>query len=273
MKKPHTAIFFFYFLIQLFDGIQAQCIDQEHVFKPGESVYYEVAYNWGIIWVDAGDVHFKVDTLVQDGKPMYYFDSSGKSHRFYDWIFKVRDRYQSVVDAQTFQPVWFTRDTYEGGYEVNNRYDFDFDRGKVISAISNTDRPLTIDTLDIQPCTYDVLSAIYYARNIDFKGLKENDKVPIRFIIDGEFFDLYIRYLGKESIKTRDGKYYRCIKFSAMLVEGTIFKGGEDLIVWITDDPYKIPVFIEAKIIIGSVKAYLTGYEGIEKRLDFDPEP
>jgi len=249
----------------------AQCLDREPVFNSGEAIYYEVAYNWGVIWVDAGEVYFKVDTLINRDKIHFYFDSFGKSYPFYDWIFKVRDHFQSVVDAETFQPVWFTRDTYEGGYEVKNRYDFDFDNGKVISSISHSESPPAIDTLDIQPCTYDVLSAIYYARNIDFSGLNENDTIPIRFIIDGEFFDLYIRYLGKETIKNRNEKHYNCIKFSAMLVEGTIFKGGEDLFVWVTDDQYKIPVFIEAKILIGSIKAYLTGYDGIGKLLDIVP--
>jgi hypothetical protein len=50
-----------------------------------------------------------------------------------------------------------------------------------------------------------------------------------------------------------------------MLVEGTIFKGGEDLMVWVTNDENKVPVMVEAKILIGSVKAYLTGYENLKE--------
>ena len=61
---------------------------------------------------------------------------------------------------------------------------------------------------------------------------------------------------------TRDGKKYRCIKVSALLVEGTIFKGGEDMLIWITDDSNRIPVLVEAKILIGSVKACLNKVEG-----------
>ncbi|MBN2173884.1 MAG: DUF3108 domain-containing protein [Bacteroidales bacterium] len=253
-----------YFCFLIFSNrISAQCIDRPPVFEPGETIHYEVAYNWGFLWVDAGEVYFKADTVTRDGKFCYYFDSFGKSYSFYDWIFKVRDRYQSYVDTAAFQPISFIRDTYEGGYEVNNRYDFDFDNGKVKSSISHSDKPLTVDTLEIKPCTFDVLTAIYYARNLDFDGMKIGDTVPIWFIIDGEIFELYIRYLGREKYKNRDGIKYNCIKFSAMLVEGTIFKGGEDLYVWVTDDRYKIPIMVEAKIIIGSVKAYLIGYEGI----------
>ena len=42
-----------------------------------------------------------------------------------------------------------------------------------------------------------------------------------------------------------------------MLVKGTIFKGGEDLLVWVTDDNKRVPVLVEAKILVGSVKAIL----------------
>ena len=48
-----------------------------------------------------------------------------------------------------------------------------------------------------------------------------------------------------------------------MLVEGTIFKGGEDMTIWVTDDGNRVPIMVEAKILIGSVKAIITGAEGL----------
>ncbi|NJK87753.1 MAG: DUF3108 domain-containing protein [Bacteroidales bacterium] len=77
---------------------------------------------------------------------------------------------------------------------------------------------------------------------------------------------MFIRYLGKETIETKEGIKYNCIKFSSLLVEGTIFKGGEDLIVWVTDDKNRVPVLVQAKILVGSVKAYLTGTEGLRNK-------
>ena len=47
------------------------------------------------------------------------------------------------------------------------------------------------------------------------------------------------------------------------MVEGTIFKGGEDMFIWVSDDKNRVPVLVEAKILIGSVKAYLTGTKGL----------
>jgi hypothetical protein len=92
---------------------------------------------------------------------------------------------------------------------------------------------------------------------------KVNDLIPIVSIIDNEVFHLHLRYLGHETIEHKNGKKYNCVKFSALLVEGTIFKGGEDLEVWVTNDANKVPVLVEAKILIGSVKAYLHEATGL----------
>ncbi len=247
--------------------LDAQCMAGRHAFLSGERLEYEVAYNWGMLWVNAGRVTFSVDTLTQEGASLYKLDSYGESYRFYDWFYKVRDRFQGHVDAGTLAPAWFLRNTYEGGYAVNNTYTYDWERGLVISDTENSKRPRSVDTLAIEPCTFDVLSAIYYARSLDFEGRQPGEKVPLRFLIDGQFYDLFIRYLGREVKENRDGKAYLCHKFRALLVEGTIFKGGEDLVAWVTADANKIPVMVEARILIGSIKAYLTGYENLVEEL------
>ena len=46
-------------------------------------------------------------------------------------------------------------------------------------------------------------SSVYYARNIDFAKYKVGDKIPFSMFLDNEVYDLYIRYLGKETVKTK----------------------------------------------------------------------
>ena len=84
--------------------------------------------------------------------------------------------------------------------------------------------------------------------------------------IDDKVYNLYIRYLGKETIKTRYGKF-RAIKFKPLLIQGTIFEGGEQMVVWVTDDKNKIPVRIESPISVGSVKVDMMGYHNIRHPL------
>jgi hypothetical protein len=57
-------------------------------------------------------------------------------------------------------------------------------------------------------------------------------------------------------LKTKYGSY-KTIMFKPKLIEGTLFKGGEEMTVFVTDDKYKIPVYIETPIVVGKVKVYL----------------
>ncbi len=243
---------------------KAQCLENKvSSFSIGERVDYDVYYNWGFIWVHAGEVYFQVNSTAHSGKKAYHFISEGTSRPNYDWLYKVRDRYESKVTYDGFKPLWFQRDTYEGGFKVDEEYHYITEENKVAFSLVNSKSALKKDTLDIQPCSYDVLATVYHARTIDFDQYQSGDKIPISVLIDGELHPLYIRYLGKETIETRDKKKYRCIKFKPLLVEGSIFKGGEDMTVWVTDDKNKIPVLVEAKILVGSIKAYLSKTTGI----------
>lgn len=252
-------------LISYYNAVsQEKCKLIDIPFQKGEVVTYRAVYNWGFIWVNAGDVFFKVLDTTYNGNPSIFFKSYGWSLKQYDWFFKVRDRFESIVNPSNLQPYWFERDTYEGGFETYNRYVFNHEKMEVDIISQTSKRPFKKEVIPLKSCTFDVLSAIYYCRTLSFEGLRVGDKIPLTMAIDNEIFDLYVRYLGKDKLVTRDGLMYNTIKFSAMLVEGTIFKGGEDLIVWVTDDSNRVPLLVEAKILVGSVKAMVTGMEGLK---------
>lgn len=260
----NTKIIPFIFIFSLcYQRLQSQCITINNTITSGEKISYEVYYNWGFLWFNAAEVYFKTDSLVQNNVPLYHFISKGSTHENYDWFFKVRDCYESYVDARTFKPFLANRNTSEGNYKVNERYAFNQSKGLLYSSVVTSKKPLKLDTLKVPPCIFDVLSATYYARNIDFSKYKPGDKIPIDIIIDNEIFNLYIRYIGRETITNKDKSRYRCIKFKALIIEGSIFKGGEDLTVWVSDDETKIPVYIEARILVGTIKAYIIEATGL----------
>ncbi len=246
---------------------KGQCKVKETTFKTGEKLTYEVSYNWSFVWVSAGKVIFETDTITVNNKRFFHFKGTGKSYSFYDWFYKVRDKFASVADKKTLLPVESQRNTSGGNYKVNNSYLFDYDKNRVISSTQNSKSPLAIDTLKLEPCTFDLLSAVYYTRTLNFADKTPGYEVPVRFVIDGEFYEITIKYLGKEIVKTKDGKQYNCIKFSANLVAGTIFKEGKEIFVWVTNDRNKIPIMVEASIMVGSIKAYLSAYQGLKYEL------
>jgi hypothetical protein len=112
-----------------------------------------------------------------------------------------------------------------------------------------------------------MLSSIYYTRSLDLRNLSKEVPVPITVLIDDSLFQIKIRRLGEEVVENRDGNRYRCIKVSATMVKGTIFKEDEEVIIWLTDDENKIPILVEAKILVGTVKAYLKEAKGLKTPL------
>lgn len=257
---------FLLFLVFL-TGANAQCFKDNHVFKDGEFISYEVSYNWGPIWVDAGLVTFSIVKDTYAAKPAWHLKSSGRTYKSYDFFYKVVDYYDAWIDPVTFKPFEFRRSVYEGGYKLLNTLRYDRTGKTVYSCTKTNNNPVRYDTLSPGPCVYDPISAVYVARTLDISGLTHNERIPVTVVIDDSTYSIYIRYLGKEVVENRDGRQYRCIKFSAKMVQGTIFRGDEDVIVWVTDDDNRIPVYIEAKILVGTVKAYLKEMKGIRNPL------
>jgi hypothetical protein len=242
---------------------QAQCTRENSVFGAGEHVSYNAFYNWGFIWLNAGEVTFSVESAQWKDQPAYHLKSVGVTHKGYDKLFMVRDTFETYVDKESLRPFEFKRITNEGSYSSFHHYIFNNNNRTIRSSISKEGGPVKHSVLPWPDCTFDILTMIYQARNIEFSKYKKGDKIPIVMIVDGEIHHLHIRYLGKEVAQTRDGRQFRCLKFSPLLVKGTIFEAGEDMTVWVTDDQNRVPIVVEAKILIGSVKAVFVEAEGL----------
>jgi len=222
-------------------------------FQEGEVINYNVYYSIIGLYINAGSASFEVNQEKLNNKPVYHVTGSGTSNSSYDWIFKVRDKYESYIDTNTLQPLKFIRNVDEGGYKINENVTFNKESN---TAVTNK------GVIKIPACVQDVISSIYYARNIDYSKYNPDEKIPFTMLLDNEIYNLYIKYIGKEVIKTRYGKF-KAIKFSPLLVKGTIFSGGEKMMVWVTDDANHIPIRIESPISVGSVKVDMMGYKGL----------
>ena len=244
-------------LCQLLNQISAQCKPQIWSFQAGEQLNFDIIYNWGFIWVDAGKVEFKANKEILDGKEVFHFSGTGVSLPKHDWFFKVRDYFNAWAEVSDLAPIKHTRNTSEGKYQAEEKYTFDYNKQKIYSNIKTSAKERKLDTIPYQPCVFDIMTAVYYARTIDLSKYGVNQKIPLSMIVDNKIYHLYGRYLGKETIKDRSKRSFNCLKFSILLVEGTIFKGGEDLHVWISDDNNRVPIYIEAQVVVGTVKAYI----------------
>ncbi|MEI3801911.1 Protein of unknown function [Chitinophaga ginsengisegetis] len=229
------------------------CSIRNSSFNAGESITLKVFYNLGKMYVGAGEATFNVALERFANRDVYHVVGDGKTYRAYDWIFKVRDRYESYIDTATLQPLKFIRNVNEGGYKIFNNVVFNQAGHQAIS---------TNGTFTVPPCVQDVISAIYYARNIDFNKYNTGDKIPFAMFLDDQVYNIYIRYMGKEEVNTKFGKF-RAIKFKPLLIKGTIFEGGEKMTVWVSDDANKVPLRIESPISVGNIIVDMINYTNL----------
>lgn len=226
-------------------------------FNVGEKLSFKAYYNWGFIWVNAGKVNFSVH---RNSDSTMLLKSEARSLTSYDWLFKVRDTFKVTVTADSLKPLEFYRNTYEGGYWVKNQFEFDYANYLIRCQLNNSKISSNTKSIGYKKGVRDVLSSVYFARTIDFSGYNIDDKIRLPMIVDGKIYPLYIRYHGKERVKLPGGRFYDAIKFTAILIPGTIFKGGEDLTVWVTNDNRRVPLMVESKILVGSVKAVINPF-------------
>jgi len=232
---------------------QDQCSIRNSAFKAGERISMTVYYAVAGVYVNAGTATFTNILETLNNKPVYHIIGDGKTNSSYDFLYKVRDRYETYIDTMTMQPLKFIRNVNEGGYKKYQNVTFN----KTASTAVTNDGVFKVPT-----CVQDVVSAVFYARNVDFSSLQPNDKINFSMFLDNEVFNMYIRYLGQETIKTKYGKF-RTHKFKPLLIKGTIFEGGEQMIVWVSDDMNRIPVRIESPISVGKVKIDMMSHENL----------
>lgn len=233
------------------------CDVRNTAFNAGESITYKVFYTVAGAYLGAGEATFNSNVETFQNKPVYHVTGEGKTYSFYDNFFKVRDKYESYIDTATLQPYRFIRNVNEGSYKKYENVTFN---KATNTAVTNS------GVYKVPECVQDVLSAIFYARNIDFDKYKKDDKIAFSMFLDNEVYEMYIRYLGKETVKTRYGKF-RAIKFKPLLIKGTIFEGGEKMTVWVSDDGNRVPVRIESPISVGSVKVDMISNRNLRHRL------
>ena len=236
------------------------------VFQAGEELSFALQYTWGAMNTDVGHATIRLDTLTFNGEKAFLIDAFGKTTRFFDWVFKVREDFKSWFTRDGMRPLKFTRDTYEGGYVARNTYLYDWDAQEPVihaDVYSSKQGQRSLD-LPLTPCTFDLPSLFYFARNMNFDVVDPGKRYPMTFAIDDEVFNVYFILHGRETIKVKGIGEVRTIKFGAKLLEGEVFKGEEDMIIYISDDMNRLPVYFEAPLLVGRATGRLTEWEGLK---------
>lgn len=220
-------------------------------FGVGEELSYRVHYGP----LSAGTAELKIDNSIQSlyGSDVYHIKMTGKSAGMVDFMFKVKDEYETFMDVNDLVPVKMIKNVREGGYKDQDVVVFDQQKKVAIGKRGKT---------DITDKTQDILSALYYARSTDMSTAKIGDVFPVNFYMDGKSYQLRFRYVSREDLETDLGTFHTLV-VKPQLLEGRVFKDQEALTLWVTDDQNKVPLRAESSIFVGSVKMDLISMKNL----------
>lgn len=222
-------------------------------WKIGE--YFEFSIDWN--GLNGGYSLMQVQNLTRvDGRRAYRIVMKAESNSFVSKFYKVRDRAESFIDAESLHSRRFVKRLREGGYEKDIDVRFDQEAGKA--------RYSDGETFDVAPGVHDVLSAFYYVRTVP---LPTGGSITIPTHDNKKSYEMVVKVHRREKVEVPAGKF-DCVVVEPVLKSEGVFKSKGSIHVWLTDDARRIPVLVKSKIPIGSISVSLT-----DMRLAFEGKP
>lgn len=211
-------------------------------FRAGESLRFSVRYGF----ISAGTAWLEVPEVVDwHGHPSWRLVARAESNGFFDKVYKVRNRIESIWDQQGRFSWRYFEDRHEGGYTANDTLTFEPDSGRV--------RYKNGGIYPVPPMVQDALSAFYFTR---FQALPLGGSISFDYHASRKSAPMEVKVLGRQRIKTPAGRF-DCIVIEPVLKAGGIFKNKGRLVIWLTDDARRMPVQMRSKVLIGSISVTL----------------
>jgi hypothetical protein len=140
----------------------------------------------------------------------------------------------------------------EGRHRKDREVIFDLKKGKAthIDHLENKR-----EEFEIGKNTMDALTCFFYVR---FLPLEVGKPVYAQIFDNKKYYRLEVQVLKREEIITPLGAFNTILIKPILLTEG-LFQRKGDVLIWLTDDERRLPVLLQTKVKIGSIKATLTG--------------
>lgn len=242
----------------------AQCKIENKAFKEGEKLNYDLYFKYGVINAKAGVGSLTTTLTNVAGKSAYRIKLLANTSGFVGNMYTVNDTLTGYVDTNMV-PLLFTKEAFEGKDYSTDRQSYSYQNGEMkIRSIRHWKGKLRFDTIfTTNKCSYDYISVLALARNLDYSDMKQGENIPIQFVTGRKIVNMSIRYMGTGSVKANDGKTYDSIKLSLMILDDAFADQQEAMNVTLTNDLNRIPLTIEIGLKIGSMRVVLKNFSGI----------
>lgn len=248
-------------LISIVTNVGAQCGAENDAIQPGETLTYELKFNWKFIWLRVGKAIMKVDTLSHDGQKCLLTDLRSYTNGFADKFFRMRDTL-TCITTDDLVPLYFRKGAEEGKKYTVDEVKYSYKEGKCCVHQHRNRNGNDKELYDeVDECVYDMLSIMLQARSYDPTYYEPGYKIHFTMATGRAIEEQTLIYRGKENFKAENDVVYRCLVFSFVEYDKD-GKEKEVITFYITDDRNHLPVRLDMYLNFGSAKVFLKNVEG-----------
>jgi hypothetical protein len=223
-------------------------LPQSSKFPYSEKLSFRI--EWRLITAGTATLNLK-----KTGNDIWDTDLKIESAGVLTRLYPVLDSYRVAANSN-FCPASAVLDAREGKRHYLTRLTFDGARHRVRTEqrdlVNNTS---TGKDLEAQPCTYEIVGALYALRLMNFEPGK-SATIPVT---DGKkVVNARIDNQARETVSF-GGKSYQTLRYEAYLFDNILYRRRGRLFIWVTDDKERIPVQFRVQMgfPVGSVTVQL----------------
>ncbi|MBQ0061049.1 MAG: DUF3108 domain-containing protein [Bacteroidaceae bacterium] len=235
----------------------AQKPAENKAIKAGETLVYDLYFNWKFVWVKCGRATMTNVNTIYKGEPALKTHLITRGSPDADRFFVMRDTLLAYMTPQMV-PLYFRKGAEEGSRYTVNEASFSYANGVTTAkqAYQNKDGEWEYKTNTTKDEVYCMLSMLNRARSFDANKLKPGQRIDFLMTDHNRICQETLIYRRKEVIKAENDVKYRCIVMS--FVERRDGKEKEIITFYITDDDNHMPVRLDMNLKFGSAKAFLS---------------
>jgi hypothetical protein len=226
------------------------------IITNGEKLTFNISY--GVIRAAEATLEVKSDSL--NGIACWRIISNARTYSFFDPVFKVRDVVQSWWEKDRLRSLRFSKRLNEGKYrQYRIHYNNQETRTSLYRKWSLKKQTYKDKTIPIPENTQDILSAFYLTRQ---QNLIPGNSFITDITTDGNTYRTEVIVHRRETIDSIFGRK-DCLVIEPKLKGEAVFKQSGRILIWVTDDAYKVPLKLTSQITFGAFTATLKAAENV----------
>lgn len=222
-------------------------------FHVGEVVHYNVY--WGIIHVGSSVVSTEW-IKHSDGRTLLRIRMDTRSNVVVEKLYPVMDIQETLIDPETFLPVYNYVKSRQGRHVKHEEVRFDHANRKAYwESFAKGDKK----EIDIDADCRDLITMMYFIRS---QPVKIGKQIDLRVYTDEKMYDLFIKTPKKEAIDLEKYGEVTSILFEPEAAFDGLFVRKGKMYMWVSDDARRVCTKITATIPLANIRIILSEVTG-----------